>query len=462
MKKIFFYALLAVGALTACQKLDQEPSTSLSAETAIQTVEDLSYAVNGAYYLATAGAQFTLASELAIYADELGPDSKVDHGSGQYAQKIHERSITAQDSWNAYGYLYRAIANINKAIQKSEVIEDQEGAKPYLAELVGMRGLFHFHLATFFAPIPTSGSSNKMGIVLSTEVYPLDYKGARATLDETYEQIIKDLTTYINSGYNKEAYNGHLNYWAALAIRARAYLYWGKNAEALADAKAVIEGSPYKLYTRDEYVTVWSGDSGNEIILQYAQDDDYNAQRYAPGYYTHPDGYTEYLVTDEFYEFMKSNPKDIRSELVAYRTTESGKGLDGYYPMKYPGKKDSAVPLYSHSIKVVRLAEMYLIAAEAALKTSGASAAVPYLNTLRKARIADYEDVSTTDIDDILDERRKELFSEGQIAFDFWRNGKTVVSGLFTCKPDDYRNVLPIPKEELDFCGDVLKQNPGY
>ena len=462
MKKIFFYALLAVGALTACQKLDQEPSTAISAETAIQTVDDLSYAVNGAYYLATAGAQFTLASELAIYADELGPDSQVVKGSGQYAQKIHERSITAQDSWNAYAYLYRALANINKAIQKSEVIEDQEACKPYLAELVGMRGLFHFHLATFFAPIPTSGSSNKLGIVLSTEVFPLDYKGPRASLDETYTQIVKDLTEYINSGYNKEVYNGHLNYWAALAIRARVYLYWGKYAEALADAKAVINGSPYKLYTRENYVSVWTGDEGSEIILQYAQDDDYNAQRYAPGYYTHPDGYTEYLVTDEFFEFMKSNPKDIRSQMVAYRNTESGNGQPGNYPMKYPGKKGSQVPLYSHSIKVVRLSEMYLIAAEAALKTSGASDAVGYLNTLRKNRIEDYENATTTDIDDILNERRKELFAEGQIAFDFWRNGKSVVSGPTTYKPDDYRNVLPIPKEELDYCGDVLQQNPGY
>ena len=459
MKKIF-YAVFALAALSACQTLDQEPSTAISAETAIESVTDLSYAVNGAYFQATGRGQLNLVSELAIYADELGPDSDVQNGSGQYAQKIHERSITALDSWGAYAPLYRAIASINKAIQKAEALEDQDGAAPYIAEMIGMRGLFHFHLATFFAPIPTSGSANKLGVVLSTEVYPLDYKGSRASLDETYTQIIKDLTTYINSGYNKEKMDGHLNYWAALAIRARAYLYWGKYAEALADAQKVINESPYKLYTRENYVSVWSGDAGDEIILQYAQDDNYNAQRYAPGYYTHPDGYTEYLVTKEFYDLMKSNPDDIRSELVGYR---QGKGPEGPYPLKYPGKTGSSVPLYSHSVKVVRLAEMYLIAAEAALKTSGASAAVPYLNALRQTRIANYQDATTTDIDDILLERRKELFSEGQIAFDFWRNGKSVKSGIATYGPDHYQNVLPIPKDEIDICGeDVLQQNPGY
>lgn len=459
MKKIF-YTVFALAALTACESLDQEPSTSISAETAITSVADLSYAVNGAYYQATGRGQLSLVAEMAIYADELGPDSKVENGSGQFAQKIHERSITNLDSGGAYNPLYRGLAAINKALQKAESLEDQEGAAPYLAELIGMRGLFHFHLATFFAPIPTSGSANTMGIVLSTEVYPLDYKAPRATLDETYERIIKDLTDYIDSGYNMDPMDGHLNHWAALALRARANLYWGKYADALADAKEVIEKSPYKLYTPENYVSVWKTDGGDEVILEYAQDDDYNAQRYAPGYYTHPDGYTEYLVTDEFYELMKSNPDDVRSNLVGMR---EGKGPAGPYPLKYPGKTGSLVPLYSHSVKVIRLAEMYLIAAEAALKTSGASAAVPYLNTLRQNRITGYVDATTTDIDDIILERRKELFSEGQIAFDYWRNGKTIYNGVIAYGPDHYQNVLPIPKDEIDVCGeDILKQNPGY
>ncbi len=451
---------MAVLALNACDTLNQEPSTSVSTSTAITSVDDLAYAVNGAYYRATYGDQMSLASELAIYADELGPDSDVNKGSGQYAQKIHERSITSLDSYNPYYYIYKAIANVNKAIEAGEAMDDPDAA-PYIAELYGMRGLFHFHLATLYAPIPTSGSSNKLGIVLSTEVYDLDHVAPRASLEETYAQIVKDLTTCIDSGLNKERNDGHVNYWAALAIRARVNLYWGKYADALKDAKAVIESSPYKLFTIENYQAAWSIDDADEMILEYVQDDNYNAQRYNPGYYTHPDGYTEYLVTDDFYNFMQANPNDIRSKMVALRKTETGKGVDGYYPMKYPGKTGSSVPLYNNNIKVVRLSEMYLIAAEASLKTSGAAAAVPYLNTLRKNRITGYNDATTTDIDDILNERRKELFAEGQIAFDFWRNGKTIKSGIGTYGPTDNHNVLPIPKDEIDICGEVLQQNPG-
>ena len=307
MKKIF-YSILAVAAFCACQGLDQEPSTSVSTSTAIQSVEDLAFAVNGAYYRATYGDQLTMASELAIYADELGPDSNVEKGSGQLAERIHNRTVTSNDSFNAYAFLYRALANINKALEVAQTLEDQEAAAPYIAEMYGMRGLFHFHLATFFAPIPTSGSSNKLGIVLSTEVYPLDHKAPRASLDETYQQIVDDLTTCINSGFNKDVYDGHVNYWAALALRARAYLYWGKNDLALADARTVINQSPYKLLTPENYVASWAVDNADETIMEYIQNDDWNAQRYNPGYYTHPDGYTEYLVTEAFYNFMQQNP----------------------------------------------------------------------------------------------------------------------------------------------------------
>lgn len=463
MKKIFYISILAL-VLGACSTLEQEPTTSVSTSTAITSVEDLSYAVNGAYYIATSGGQMSPAAEMAVYADVIGPDSDVKNGSGQYCQKLHERSVTAKDSYDTYYYLYKAIANVNKALEAAEAIEDPAKA-PLIAELYGMRALFHFQLATFYAPIPTSGSNNKLGIVLSTEVYDISERKARASLDETYDQIVKDFTTCINDPSVKTGVNdGHINKWAALALRARAYLYWGKNAEALADAKNVIDNSPYTLYTTENYVKSWSVQDGcDEMIMQYIQNDEYNAQRYNPGYYTHPDGYTEYLVTTEFFNFMQENKNDIRSKMVAFRETENGKGVNGYYPMKYVGKAGSSVPLYANNIKVCRLSEMYLIAAEAAFKTSGATAAVGFLNTLRKNRIIGYTDATTTDIDDIINERRKELFAEGHVAFDYWRNGKTFKCGPATYEPANNKNVLPIPQDEIDVCGsDLLQQNPGY
>ena len=109
---------------------------------------------------------------------------------------------------------------------------------------------------------------------------------------------------------------------------------------------------------------------------------------------------------------------------------------------------------------MIRLSEVYLIAAEAALQQG--EDAVGYINELRSNRISGYEGESEVTLEEILDERRKELFAEGQIAFDFWRNGKTVTNGSFTVQATDYKTVLPLPIEEIDLSRGALVQNPGY
>ena len=462
MKK-FIYTLPLALFLSGCDALDQDPSTSVTVDTAITSVEDLSNAVNGAYYVATYGTMLTVASEMSIYADLVGPDAYQPASSGQSASRLAQFAMTPADTYNVYYYLYAAIANVNNALEKADLLEDKEAAAPYIAELYAMRGLFHFHLATYFAPIPTSGSLNTNGIVLSDKVFDIDYIGARADLETTYEFIVQDFTRAIETGLNTDKKTGHLNYWAALALRARANLYRGDYAAALADAEEVISDSPYSLYTQENYTKVWSQEGADEMIFEYLQTDVYNAQRYAPGYYTSPLGYSEYGVSEQFYNWLTSNPLDVRSKMVANCTVAPDSEPDyhtGYYPLKYPGNAGASVLTYTNNIKVVRLSEMYLIAAESALMEGGDAAT--YLNVLRSNRIAGYEDVPYVSLDDILDERRKELFAEGQIAFDFWRNGRTVDNGAFVVEPTDFRTVLPLPVEEIDLSKGRLIQNPGY
>lgn len=462
MKKFIYIIPLALF-LSGCQALDQDPSTSVTVDTAITSIEDLSNAVNGAYYVATYGTMLTVASEMSIYADLIGPDSYQPASSGQNASRMAQYALTPADTYNAYYYLYAAIASINNALEKASLLDDQEGAAPYVAELYAMRGLFHFHLATYFAPIPTSGSANTNGIVLSDKVFDIGYVGQRASLDDTYGFIVSDFTTAVESGLNKERNTGHMNYWAALALRARANLYRGDYAAALADAVEVITDSPYKLYTVDNYTSMWSREGADEVLFEYLQTDVYNAQRYAPGYYTSPLGYSEYGVSEDFYNWLMVNPLDVRSKMVADCMQAPGSEPDyhvGYYPLKYPGNAGASVSVYTNNIRVVRLSEMYLIAAEAALKAGEDAAG--YMNGLRENRIENYAAVQSVTLDDILDERRKELFAEGQIAFDFWRNGRTVENGAFTVPATDYKTVLPLPVEEIDLSKGLLVQNPGY
>lgn len=462
MKRII-YTVSACLLVCGCDALDQNPSTSVTVDTAITSVEDLPAAVGGGYYLASYGTMLTVASEMSIYADLIGPDSYQPASSGQNASRLAQYGMTPGDTYNIYYYLYAAIASVNNALEKALSFEDQVAASPYVAELYAMRALFHFHLATFFAPIPTSGNPNTNGIVLADRVFDIGYIGKRASLEDTYEFIVGDLTKAVDSGLNKGRRNGHLNYWAALAIRARANLYRGDHEAALEDAREVISESPYKLYTIDNYADVWSREGADEIIFEYLQTDVYNAQRYAPGYYSSPLGYAEYGIAPEFYQWLRQTPGDVRLQLIADCTVAPEGVTDyhtGYYTLKYPGNAGASVPAYANNIKIMRLSEVYLIAAEAALHV-GADAA-GYINTLRSNRIEGYVEVADVGLDEILDERRKELFSEGQIAFDFWRNGRPVTNGSITVQPTDYRTVLPLPMEEIDLSRGVLVQNPGY
>ena len=84
MKKLI-YIFTTVAMISGCEALNQDPSTAVTSDDAITSVEDLANAVNGAYYLATYGTRMTMASELSIYADLIGPDSYQPSSSGQNA-----------------------------------------------------------------------------------------------------------------------------------------------------------------------------------------------------------------------------------------------------------------------------------------------------------------------------------------------------------------------------------------
>ena len=94
-----------------------------------------------------------------------------------------------------------------------------------------------------------------------------------------YETILDDLKTALDNlpETSKVVTAVHIDYWGARALRARAYLYMNENSKALEDAKYVIEKSPYKLYTRDEYETVWTKVGSSESIFEFLITSLYNA-----------------------------------------------------------------------------------------------------------------------------------------------------------------------------------------
>lgn len=472
MKKIYIIVTIIVSVMfTACSDfLEESPSTGLPAGEAITSLADLRNAVNGvAYFLSTNNSSVTVrmtyASDYGIYADLKGADFKA-LSNVNHAGPLAAYTVTKYDAISYYGYFfhYKALANVNMALESAENLSVSESEKAeynnYIGELYAWRALIHFELARIYCHAPTSATdvnAANSGIVLSTATYPPGYVAARATLKQTYDQILDDFKTALPL-LSKEQADGHINYWAALALRSRVHLYNGSNGEALSDAETVIAHNGYKLYSIDDYTKVWSQTYTSESLFELTVTSLYNPQRNSIGYYCSANGYGEcaFVEGGALLTYLQTHPKDVRSELAV---TEAGT-YPGIYPAKYPGRDGS---LYANSPKVIRLADVYLIAAEAALKGSNEGKAVSFVNTLRKNRITGYTDISNITLDEILFERRIELFAENSMAFDYWRNKKSITNpNVGEVKYDDYRVVLPIPQDEIDLAPDVLVQNPQY
>src|SRR5690606_30856795 len=129
------------------------------------------------------------------------------------------------------------------------------------------------------------------------------------------------------------------------------------------------------------------------------------------------------------------------------------------------------------NIKVIRLSEMYLNAAESALKKSSPDRAIAaqYLNAIRQ-RAPNLAPATPASINEtmILDEKSKELYGEGQRFWDMIRTNQTITFndehvGVAlrhrekTIERTFYKAILPIPKTELDANPALSSlQNPGY
>ncbi|MBR1541947.1 MAG: RagB/SusD family nutrient uptake outer membrane protein [Bacteroidaceae bacterium] len=462
MKKIYLTIGVVTGfVLSSCSGfLDREPSTALPVDGAITTVADLENAVNGVGYVVS-GERGTYGAEFTLYADLLTNEFAVIQSNNQ-SVPISSYNLTKYDelATNPYRVHYQGIANVNKALETSNELAGSEVTN-LQGQLYAWRGLLHFDLARMFAHIPSTVSNTSeanSGVPLADQVFDPEYKPTRATLAETYSLIISDFTKAI-SMLDEDNGIGYMNKWAAQALRARAYLYMGDYSNALADANAVINSGAYQLYTPSNYASVWAAEGTSESIFEFLTTDNYNAQRYSPGYYTDASGYAEcaFNVEGELFKYLSTHPEDVRSKMIKDQT--SHKDAPGFYPAKYPGRGGS---IYVNNPKIIRLSEVYLIAAEASFHLNGGSEAAAYINEIEKNRVEGYTDVASVTIDDIIFEYTKELFAENQIAFAYWRNGKSVTNSLGQqIGADNQRAIMPIPQREIDMNA-ALVQNPGY
>jgi hypothetical protein len=427
------------------------PKTSVVDENVFLSANTADAAIRGIYinmYNSTNSANLIngafLSPVLGISADEL--DFFGTEFDNYKNNRLIVSDISIQSVWTSgYRVLYQANACIQGLRGNSNIGASQRDRM--LGEALFLRGLHYFYLVNLWGDVP---------LVLSTD-YEVTGNLPRTPVEEVYRQIIADLLEaeellgieYFGGG--KIRANRH----AVSALLARVYLYRGDWQAAIEKSSQVISGN-YSLPATDDVFVVGS----DEAIWQLQNSatptsNSIEATRFVPN------NLPLFYVNQDLAAIFGED--DTRASwLGSFEYLEE----EYIYPNKYKVAVNTPTGTEEHLV-MLRLAEQYLIRAEARAKENDFSGSLEDLNLVRERAgietIANVSDQETL-LGLIERERRLELFSEqGHRWFDLKRTGRIAqVLGDYKNSPWDPNNELwPIPQGQL-LANPNLEQNPGY
>jgi tetratricopeptide (TPR) repeat protein len=457
MKKIRSYITLIAAfsiviTLGACKKqLDLKPFDYIEATDAIKTEKDVQSTLIGTYN--RAGLAYVYGGDIFLMPDLMASQSVIDW-AGTYqeltqmvSQKISINNAYINTFWlDAYRINNQAnnvLANLDKVTDANK--SSVEGQAKFL------RGLIYFDLARLFGKAWNDGDPNTnlaVPIVLKpTTVVGADSYPTRSTVAAVYAQAISDLTdAEAKAGTSVSFY---ANSYAASAILARIYLQQGQYAKAATEATKVISSGKYSLV--DNYADEFPFPNQNAAHVDNTTEDifalqvttqqginDLNTFYGSADYGGRGDIYLKDSFLDEFEE---------GDERLSVYNEDSDGSL----------RVDKFDNLYGN-VRVIRLAELYLIRAEANFRLGTSTGATPVadINVIRDR--ANLDPLTTVTLAQILKERRLELAFEGGF---FLHDAKRLSQNVGALKFNDAALVFPIPQIEMN-ANKNLVQNPGY
>jgi hypothetical protein len=447
--------------LASCEKsfLELKPPTSLTPEFALATEADLQVALRGAY----AGLKSTAlyGRSLMVLGDMMADNTYQSAlNTNRYTNfNLYNYLVTDGDVaglWNAsYSVILRANNIINSPIADNANIQQIKG------EAYAIRALAYFNLVRYFGS-PYTLDPSKLGVPIIT-TYQADLKPERAKIADVYTLINKDLTQAFTL-MTKFTNSSQFSKYSAKALQAKVYLAMGDKTNAKTAALDVITNSGFTAISSAAHTGYWAGVAPRtdkvETLLEISFDAVANNAFDALSYiYLQSGNYGDMLCSSELYDLFET--ADIRKSLYA---TGTRGGLASVFVNKY-----SSFTGDHSDTKVIRMSEMYLIAAEASYPSNTADA-LKYVNevTSRRGATAIASSGSAL-LEDIITERRKELAFEGERYLDMQRlqrniaRSKNYPAAALSIDFTNYRRIMPIPQGELDANPSIkLQQNPGW
>jgi hypothetical protein len=452
------YIIVIISAIligSACnKKLDVLPQQHITPDE-IKTEEDVKAVLFGGYALMQTTGGF--GEQYIFIPDLLANTDQVNFVGTFTAYRDILRKVQTKTNGLAatlWSTSYTLINLTNTVLDKTSLVgADNRDAITGEAEF--MRGVAYFELINLFAKPYSAGnvSSNPGVPIRLSPVYAYDStkdKPARASVDDVYKQIIKDLTDAA-AKLPEVADNDRASKYSAEAFLARVYMNMGDYNNAALMADDVINSGNYNLTSsyENEFNNVGTTFEDVFAILQTSQSNAGTQNGGIETYYlSQPAGRGEAQVDLGYFDHFDDG-NDVRGNF--FYNGESIAGDQGVCVGKWSA--------FYKVIPVVRLAEMYLTRGEANLHLGGAAVgdqtpAQDY-NTVR--RRAHAFDADTPTVNDFVEERFRELGYEGDRLWTLKRLKMNVGSRAY----DDNKLVMPIPQTELDVNSNLV-QNPGY
>ncbi len=441
--------IVAVQFFPACESnLEIEPFTALDASVGFKTKQDVEAALLGSYNALQSGNYYGLRSWALgdLYAGTL-----IHTGTFPSWAQFANRNLLANNAeiTNMWNTIYVGVNRANNVIASAPGVNDPSfNVNNAVAEARMLRSLHYFTLLTMFGGSPNGFNQGGQGVpIFTTPTLTAGDAAARprATEAEVW-QIIMDDVNFAVQNANVNNGIGRVNKNVANALKARFHLVRGEWAEAEAAASEVIAQTRYSLLPGADFANIFLTKNTAETIWEL-QFDANNTNSIAFFYYPVAQGGRNEITSSTALRDLHE-PGDLRLRVNVTTTTPTNKTL------KYTRVAGE------DNVQIVRLAEMYLIRAEAAARLGKGEAALADLNVIRKR--AGLPELTTTDsnelVDAILRERVIEFAHEGLRWLDIRRTGRLASVGI----TQEFRALWPIPEREVDTSAGIITQNNGY
>lgn len=531
-KHIILIAGYFLGAtiLHSCD-LEKEPGDYVPFDKSYGNMRDATQWNNGIYSTLRGkfGGGYMLPQE--VQADMLNAHASYNG----YLASFHSWNVKSEDEVlsSIYHSYYAALLDANIVIVKApklkETSEEWDKLDIYLGNAYFARAFYHFNLALRWGiPYQESSKDTDLGVPLQIAPLVLANEG-RATNAQTYALILTDLDkaeSLLSKVPTMEG-NTEISSDAVKALRARVYFYMGFMDKALEESEKLITSNRYPLIAplsagekdpdgeRNPFIQMWHYDSGKEQIWQPHVDipnerptttnlygADLSTWRYWKDKGVTDKNYNKppYLPTGTvIYSSFPDNEDRRVPAYFEYVTTTAGSDketvADVFVIAKFKGNpkfRDVAhecwggyVPNGVTSPKPFRIAEQYIMAAEAAYESGKEDKALIYLNNLRSSRglkpsTAQGDELRSA----IREERTRELAYEGFRLWDLRRWGMQItnrmrqgtneqhsVPGIFFAQGFEFKENIPanhpkfiwgFPKNETSFVNPKVFQNEGW